>query len=138
MIPRAGLFLIIAFLQGNHPRIIVWVGQNQRCFREVKLLPNDEQNLVTIAWGATKTRDRKGLAGIGWSRVLAFGTIGSRVPGFDLIVITGLICFSPLAMNDRERMCIGLAGLIDWLQSIYQNFIFCRFSIVKLYFIKMK
>ena len=72
--------------------------------------------------------------GIGWdwmgsdgtrSRVLAFGTFGSRVPGFDVISITDLIYFSPLAMNDRERMCIGLAGLIDLLQSIYQNVICC-------------
>ena len=45
------------------------------------------------------------------------------VPGFDVIAITDLICFSPLAMNDRERMCIVLAGLIDLLQSIYQNFV---------------
>ena len=59
------------------------------------------------------------------SRVLAFGTFGSRVPGFDVIAITDLIYFSPLAMNDREGMCIGLAGLIDLLQSIYQNFICC-------------
>jgi len=51
--------------------------------------------------------------GIGWdwpgsagtqSRVLAFGTFGSRVPGFDVISITDLIYFSPLAMNDRERI----------------------------------
>ena len=58
------------------------------------------------------------------SRVLAFGTFGSRVPGFDVIAITDLIYFSPLAMNDRERMCIVLAGFIDLLQSIYQNFIY--------------
>ena len=45
------------------------------------------------------------------SRVLAFGTFGSRVPGFNVIAITDLICFSPMAMNDRERMCIVLAGL---------------------------
>ena len=66
--------------------------------------------------------------GIGWdwmgsvgtrSRVLAFGTFGSRVPGFDVIAITDLIYFSPLAMNDKERMCNVLAGLIDLLQSIY-------------------
>ena len=58
--------------------------------------------------------------GIGWdwpgsdgtrSRVLAFGIFGSRVPGFDVIAITNLIYFSPLAMNDRERMCIVLDGL---------------------------
>ena len=72
--------------------------------------------------------------GIGWdwmgsdgtrSRVLAFGTFGSRVPGFDVIAITDLIYFSPLPMNDRGRMCIVVAGLIDLLQSIYQNFICC-------------
>ena len=72
--------------------------------------------------------------GIGWdwmesdgtrSRVLAFGTFESRVPGFDVIAITDLIYLSPLAINDRERMCIVLAGLIDLLQSIYQNFICC-------------
>ena len=59
------------------------------------------------------------------SRVLAFGTFGSRVPGLDVIAITDLICFSPLAMNARERMCIVLAGLLDLLQSINQNFIYC-------------
>jgi len=88
-------------------------------------------------WGLLKP-------GIGWdwpgsagtrSRGLAFGTFGSRVPGFDIIAITDLICFSPLAMNDRERMYSGLAGLIDLIQSIDQIFIFC---IVKFYFIKMK
>jgi len=68
------------------------------------------------------------------SRVLAFGTFGSRVRGFYVIAITDLIYFSPLAMNDRERMCIVMAGLKDLLQSIYQNFICC---IVKFYFIKM-
>jgi len=73
--------------------------------------------------GATKTRDRMGLAGTR-SRVLAFGTFESRVPGFDVIAITDLIYFSSLAMNDRERMCIVLAGLIDLIQSIYQNYIY--------------
>ena len=83
-------------------------------------------------------------SGIGWDwpgsagsrfRVLAFGTFGSRVPGFDVIAITDLICFSPLAMTDRERMCINLACLKDLLQSIYQNFIFC---IVISYFTKIQ
>ena len=79
-----------------------------------------------ITWGLLKPGigwDRPGTAGTRF-RVLAFGTFGSRVPGFDVIAITDLICFSPLAMNDRERMCIGLAGIIDLLQSIYKNFIF--------------
>jgi len=53
------------------------------------------------------------------SRVLAFSTFGTRIPGFDVTATTDLIYFSPLAMNDRERMCIVLAGLIDLLQSIY-------------------
>ena len=64
--------------------------------------------------GATKPE-------IGWdlmgsdgtrSRVLAFGTFGSRVPGFDVIVITDLIYFSPLAINNisknGERNSIGI------------------------------
>jgi len=40
-------------------------------------------------YGDYITRDRMGLAGTR-SRVLAFGTIGSRVPGFDVIAITDL------------------------------------------------
>jgi len=76
-------------------------------------------------WGATKTRDRMGLDGIGWDPVPGFSIWQFWIPGFDVIAITDLIYFSPLAMNDRERMCIVLAGLIDLLQSIYQNFICC-------------
>jgi len=53
------------------------------------------------------------------SRVLAFGTFGSRVPGFDVIAITDLIYFSPLAMNARERICIVLAGLIGYLPELF-------------------
>ena len=45
--------------------------------------------------GATKTRDRLGSAGTR-SQVLAFGTIGSRVPAFDVIAFTDLISFLPL------------------------------------------
>ena len=62
--------------------------------------------------GATKTRDRMGLDGIRWDRVPGFSIWHFWIPGFDVITITDLIYFSPLAMNDRERMCIGLAGLI--------------------------
>ena len=85
--------------------------------------------VTSLAVGATKTRDRLGTAGTR-SRVLAFGTFRSRVPGFDVIAITDLICFSPLAMNDRERMCIGLAGLIDllcteYLQEFYIHVLYC-------------
>jgi len=41
------------------------------------------------------------------SRVLAFGTIGSRVPIFDVIAVTGIICFLPLAINHSDAMVIG-------------------------------
>jgi len=67
--------------------------------------------------GATKTRDRLELAGTR-SRVLAFGTFGSRVPGFDVIVITDLICFLPLAINGSETMCIAITRLVDLLKRI--------------------
>jgi len=66
---------------------------------------------------STKTWDRLGLAGTR-SRVLAFGTIGSRVPGFDVIVITDLICFLPLAIYDSEAMCIAITRLVDLLKRI--------------------
>jgi len=62
--------------------------------------------------GATKTRDsgpgtldRPGLAGTR-SQVLAFGSFGSRIPGFDVIAITDIICFLPLTINDSDAMCI--------------------------------
>ena len=54
--------------------------------------------------------------GIGWdwpgsagtrSRVLAFGTIGSRVPDFDVIAISDSICFLPLAINNSDAMVIA-------------------------------
>jgi len=48
-----------------------------------------------IKMGATKTRDRLGSAGTR-SQVLAFGTIGSRVPAFDVIAFTDLISVLPL------------------------------------------
>jgi len=51
-----------------------------------------------IDGGATKTRLRMGLAGIG----PAFGTIGSRVTGFDVIAIIDIICFLPLTINDSH------------------------------------
>jgi len=56
--------------------------------------------------GTTKTRDRIGLAEISRdpSRVLAFGTNGSRVPGFDVIAISDIICFLPLAINNSDEM----------------------------------
>jgi len=56
--------------------------------------------------GTTKTRDRMGLEGTR-SRVLAFGTIWSRVPIFDVIAITDIICFLPLAINNCDAMVIG-------------------------------
>jgi len=95
------------------------------CFVTAILLVVILNRLLYFLWGLLKPGigwDWMGSDGT-WSRVLAFGTFGSRVPDFDVIAITDLIYFSPLAMNDRERMCIVLAGLIDLLQSIYQNFI---------------
>jgi len=56
--------------------------------------------------GDYKTRDRMGVAGTR-SRVLAFGTIGSRVPCFDVIAITDLSVFLPLANNNSNAMVIG-------------------------------
>jgi len=41
-------------------------------------------------------------------------------PGFDVIVITDIICFLPLAINDSDAMCYVIASLIDLLQSIDQ------------------
>ena len=64
-------------------------------------------------WGATKTRDRMGLAGTR-SRVLAFGTFGSRVPGFYVIANTD-ICFLPLAINDSDTMYIDPVHKLDIL-----------------------
>jgi len=71
---------------------------------------NKKQIICSIiaSWvirGTTKTRDRMGLAGIR-SRVLAFGTIGSRVPGF-VFAITDIICFLTLAINNIDAMVIG-------------------------------
>ena len=43
-----------------------------------------------------------GLAGP-WSRVLAFG---SRVPDFDVIAITDIVCFLASAINESDTMCI--------------------------------
>ena len=64
---------------------------------------------VTMSRGLLKpgTRD-PGSAGIGWdprSQVLAFGTIGSRVPAFDVIEFTDLISFLPL---DSDAVYTGL------------------------------
>ena len=39
-------------------------------------------------------------------RVLEFGTLRSQVPGFDVIAITDIIGFLPLAINDSDAMCI--------------------------------
>jgi len=50
------------------------------------------------------TRDRMGLTGTR-SRVLVFGTFGSRVPGFDVTAIIDIISFLPLAINDSDAMC---------------------------------
>ena len=65
------------------------------------------------------TRDLMGLSGSAGtqSRVLVFGTVGSRVPGFDVIAITDIICFLPLAINDSDAMCIVIARQIDLIQS---------------------
>jgi len=49
-----------------------------------------------------------GLAGTR-SRVLAFDTIGSRVPGFDVIAITDLISFLPL---DSDAMCMVIVRVV--------------------------
>ena len=76
-------------------------------------------------WGLLKP-------GIGWdwpgstgtrSRVLAFGTVGSGVPGFDVIAITDIICFLPLAINDSDAMCIVIVRQIDLLQGIDQLYL---------------
>jgi len=50
-----------------------------------------------VIMGTTKTRNRMGLTGIDRdpSRVLAFGTIGSLVPGFDVIAITDITGLCP-------------------------------------------
>jgi len=55
----------------------------------IKSNKNVFNNCIMGNEGDYKTRDRMGLT---WtrSRVLAFGTIGSRVPCFDVIAITDL------------------------------------------------
>ena len=54
------------------------------------------------------------------SRISAFGTFGSRVPGFYVIAITGIICFLPLAINNSDATSIAISHLIDLLQRIDQ------------------
>ena len=74
------------------------------------------RSLKRLNMGATRTRDRLGLAGT-LSRVLAFGTIGSRVPGFDVIAITDLISFLPL---DSDAMCMVIVrcGPLLYIDSV--------------------
>jgi len=43
---------------------------------------------------------------------LAFGPFGSRVSSFDVIAITDMICFLPLAINDSEAMWIVIGAVI--------------------------
>jgi len=53
------------------------------------------------------------------SRVLAFGTVGSRVPGFHVIAISGSICILPLAIIIVHRSLVSSGNLTVFL--CYEN-----------------
>jgi len=57
-----------------------------------------------------------GLVGIRRDPVPGFSIWHCWVPGFDVIAITDIICFLPLAINDSDAMCIAISHLIDLLQ----------------------
>ena len=86
------------------------LAKNRMSHPNVRIVFSDYLLKPEIGW------DWPGSAGTR-SRVLAFGTIGSWVPGFDVIAITDIIGFLPLAINDSDAMYIAIHRR---LQSIYQ------------------